>query len=71
VEEFLFTGLQRNVKHTQIEYENLDFEKLAHLVHTYCFSENKVNCALYKLWKTDKEVLKDLLPNSRRVNIRG
>ena len=55
---------------SQIKYGNVDFEKIIILANSYCQSDNKVKCAIYKLRKADKDVPNDLLADGGRVSKR-
>jgi len=60
-----------NIKADELIRVDLEFaEKLVKMLfkiaEEYCTSDNKVNCARYKIFKEGKEAATDLLPNGTR-----
>lgn len=51
-------------------YGNVNLEVLGNLAQIYCFTENRVNCAIYKLLEDGKDVPVDLLADGSRGKIK-
>jgi hypothetical protein len=44
----------------ETDFDNLSYEMLKELADNYCYSNNRKNCARYKLYKVGKKVPKEL-----------
>jgi hypothetical protein len=49
--------------------ENLNMETISELSIKYCFSDNRINCAIYRLRKEGKEVPDNLLADGSMLKI--
>jgi hypothetical protein len=52
-------------------YAALGMEKITEIAVKYCFSENKVNCEIYKLRKEGKEVPNNLLADGKTMELKS
>ncbi len=51
------------------KYGNLDFKKISELTALYCFSDNRVNCSIYKLRKENKSIPENLMADGTKIEI--
>ena len=55
--------------HSKIFWKS-SFERIMWISKTYCLSENKVNCARYKVMKTGKTPPEGLLVDGNRIELK-
>jgi len=52
-------------------YATLGMEKITEIAVKYCFTENKVNCEIYKMREEGKEVPNNLLADGSRIELKS
>ena len=51
------------------DLKDFDFETIKRFANDFCLSENKVNCEVYKLYKSGKNVPIELSPDGTKLKI--
>ena len=52
-------------------YISLNIDEIIQMTNTYCLSDNRINCEIYKLRKAGKDVPNDLMADGSRVEVKS